>query len=92
MLIKQLVSFSNDRLVITYYHHFARRSENLVAIATYLNLVPPSERLYLENWVRTDQEFLLELLVSIYSAVHFTSPVILWLISLNGYYFVGLSS
>ncbi|KAE8747342.1 hypothetical protein FOCC_FOCC005984, partial [Frankliniella occidentalis] len=38
--------------------------DKLRAIATYLNLVPPEERQHIEDWVRIDHEFILELLVS----------------------------
>lgn len=38
--------------------------EKLDAIATYLNLIPSPERRNEENWIRTDAEFLLELLVT----------------------------
>lgn len=45
--------------------HFGSLSlDKLRAIATYLNLVPPEERQHIEDWVRIDHEFILELLVS----------------------------
>ena len=45
-------------------HFGCLSTEKLRAIATYLNLVPPPERENIENWVRSDHDFLLELLVS----------------------------
>ncbi|XP_034238562.1 RNA helicase aquarius isoform X1 [Thrips palmi] len=45
-------------------HFGSLKTEKLQAIATYLNLVPPAERQHIEDWVRRDHEFLLELLVS----------------------------
>lgn len=45
--------------------HFGSLSvEKLKAIASYLSLVPPDERLAIENWYRLDLNFLCELLVS----------------------------
>ncbi|KAG8332686.1 hypothetical protein J6590_017911 [Homalodisca vitripennis] len=45
--------------------HFSSLSEDkLRAIATYLNLVPPTDKMEQENWFRFDSQFLLELLIS----------------------------
>jgi hypothetical protein len=37
--------------------------EKLRSIATYLNLVPPPDKVDVEDWFRFDRDFLLELLV-----------------------------
>ncbi|CAD6201771.1 GSCOCG00002767001-RA-CDS [Cotesia congregata] len=45
--------------------HFGSLSEEkLIAVACYLNLVPPEERANAENWYRMDKQFLQELLIS----------------------------
>lgn len=51
--------------------------EKLRSIASYLNLVPPSDKTVVEDWFRFDRDFLLELLVwsllqaaDIYISVH----------------------
>lgn len=44
---------------------FIFSQEKLRSIASYLNLVPPTEREKDENWYRLDIDFLRELLVSV---------------------------
>jgi len=51
--------------------------EKLRSIASYLNLVPPSDKTAVEDWFRFDRDFLLELLVwsllqaaDVYKSVH----------------------
>ncbi|XP_063985951.1 RNA helicase aquarius [Diachasmimorpha longicaudata] len=45
-------------------HFGSLTQEKLKAIASYLNLVPPEDRLNDENWYRLDMDFLQELLIS----------------------------
>lgn len=49
---------------------FIFSQEKLRSIASYLNLVPPTEREKDENWYRLDIDFLRELLVSVKKEKH----------------------